>query len=66
LIVDQKYIVLISVEYPNNYYCDIYNALYGSFIFQAQKLDSKTGIVSWSYSKSKNILCSDQEVGFFV
>ena len=64
LIVDRKYIVLISVEDYDNYYCDIYNALYGSFIFQAKKLDSKTRCVSWSYSKSKNVLCSDQEVGF--
>lgn len=65
LIVDRKYIVLISVEDYDDYYCDIYNALSGSFIFQAKKLNSKTACLSWSYSKSKNILCSDQGLGFF-
>ena len=65
LIVDRKYIVFISKYSYENYYCDIYNTLYGYFTFQSQKLDNKTGILSCSYSKSNNVLCSDQGVGFF-
>tara|TARA_B110000240_G_scaffold69408_1_gene78952 strand:- start:111 stop:1730 length:1620 start_codon:yes stop_codon:yes gene_type:complete len=65
LIVDRKYIVFISKYSYENYYCDIYNTLYGYFTFQSQKLDNKTGFLSCSYSKSNNVLCSDQGVGFF-
>ena len=63
LIVDLKYIVFITIGDDNRYYCDIYDVPSETLLFEAKKLKSKLGVLTWSYSKSQNILCSDQGIG---